>query len=378
MNLPLRAVLSITAVAAGLEFGTRLDERIRLGMPMLSSASSVEDIITIDATGGRGVPGAQYRQFAINSIGLRGPEPTPGRPRILVVGASETFGLTEPSGKEYPRQLQDSLAARGCVVDVFNGGLPGFSLPTASLSYRSRLRALGASVVVLYPTPVQYLEMERPVFRAPRAPRQAPSLVAQVRFVRRLRDHAKGLLPDAALTVLRRREMNVAQGLMAGVTPWAQVPADRLMAYQEDLGAFLDTIRADGTRALVMTHANAFPGNAVPDTTLLVAWAKFYPRAGLHVLPEFDRVANRAAQALSRARGVATLDLAATMDTVTPRDVFADFSHFTVRGSGIVAGALARQLLADFGCPAPRPAVTAGAPRARSVARRQAVASSLH
>lgn len=350
MRRVLRAIAALLAVALGLEVGTRADEMVRLGTPFVSNASSIADIITIDSLGAHGNAGAQYRQFRFNSLGLRGPEPDPTLQKILVLGASETFGLYEPSGKEYPRQLQDSLEAAGCRVQVLNAALPGFSLPTLSVSFRSRMRNLGASVVVLYPTPVQYLEAERPVFRPHTAPPPDAPLTASLRAIVRLRDHVKAILPERVKTYLRSREI-VAQRTQLGVAQWTSIPDDRVLAFHDDLAAFIDTLKASGLQPLVATHANAFLPDAPLDTARLVAWAKFYPHASMELLPQFEKVANTVIEQVAAEHGVPVSDVAAAMHAYDPDSVFADFSHFTSVGSARVAGVLSHDILASRGCP---------------------------
>jgi lysophospholipase L1-like esterase len=353
MNRTVSSIVSALALGLGLEGGARLDEWARWGTSLGSTNAGIDDIIAIDSMGARGIPGASYRQFTLNSLGLRGPEPHGDRARVLVLGASETFGLYEAAGKEYPRQLQDSLAAAGCVVDVMNAGLPGFSLPTLTTSFRNSLRALGAVTAIVYPTPVQYLEVARPVFVPPphaAAPRtsRAPTL----RVARRLRDHLKLLLPDRVKTMLRQREITAQRQQLGGATPWSAVPPERLTAFADDLSALVDTLRASGVTPVLVTHANAFPPGAPPDPTRAIAWGKFYPRAAATLLPVFDSAANVEVRALARREHIALSDAATAF---AGRDVtthFADFSHFTAVGSAIMAGRIARDVLATVGCPA--------------------------
>ncbi len=348
---PLQAIALISALAFGLEFGTRVDEFVRWGTPLRSGASSINDIIAVDSLGAHGIAGAQYRQFSFNADGVRGPALTADRARILVIGASETFGLYEPAGKEYPRQLEDSLRVRGCVVDVVNAALPGFSLPTLTVTFVNRLRALHAALAIVYPAPVQYLESERPAFHAPRTPAPAKSLLSSLRIVRRLRDHLKSILPERTKTYLRTREI-AAQRLSSPDAQWTTVPADRRAAYSHDLGTLLDTLTSSGMRVVVATHANAFQTSAPMDTGRLIAWAKFYPKAAMALLPEFDRTANADVAQLAASRGAVVSDLPSTLRRFDVDSVFADFSHFTAFGAAKVAGQLSHDILSHYGCPA--------------------------
>jgi hypothetical protein len=84
-------------------------------MPLASPYGSEVDLVTRDSLGAHGRPGAQYLKWSLNALGTRGPEvsplPGPGVLRVVATGASETFGQSEGPGREYPRQLEDSLRA---------------------------------------------------------------------------------------------------------------------------------------------------------------------------------------------------------------------------------------------------------------------------
>jgi hypothetical protein len=343
--------VSLLALAVGLEGATRLDEWVRWGTPVASTARSLDDIITIDSTGARGIPHAQYRQFALNSLGLRGPEPRAGRPRILVFGASETFGLYESPGREYVRQVEDSLAARGCAVDVLNASLPGFSLPTLLAGFGHSVAARGASVAIIYPTPVQYLQAARPAFVPPvPAGARAADGLAGLRAARRLRDHAKSVVPDWLKTVLRQLEIKEQRRQLAGGPLWTTVPDERLSAFIDDLGALVDSLEGRGITPVLATHANAFPPGVPRDRTRLVAWAKFYPRADPALLPVFDSVANLRIRELAVRRGLTIADPAVAFAAPDPDPEFADFSHFTDQGAARMAGVLMPAVLSRLPC----------------------------
>ena len=75
-------------------------------------------------------PGHQELAFAVNSLGLRGPEPAvpkpPGVTRLICLGDSSTFGLwqAEPPGfrfEGYPDALRLSAPSH---LDVINAGVP--------------------------------------------------------------------------------------------------------------------------------------------------------------------------------------------------------------------------------------------------------------
>jgi lysophospholipase L1-like esterase len=73
---------------------------------------------------------SQQRPYRRNSLGLRGPEPTPAAPggprRVLLIGDSFTFGLgVEDDDAPFPAVLGRRLAGSDPPVEVVNGGIPG-------------------------------------------------------------------------------------------------------------------------------------------------------------------------------------------------------------------------------------------------------------
>src|SRR5437016_13078311 len=106
-----RGALAVLLVVLTLEVCARVDNYVSYGMPFFGS-DSIDSLYTTDRLGKCGLPNARYRKWKLNSLGYRGPELHPGRQRIICIGASETFGLYEDEGQEYPRQLERELNRR--------------------------------------------------------------------------------------------------------------------------------------------------------------------------------------------------------------------------------------------------------------------------
>lgn len=68
-------------------------------------------------------------KVAINSLGMRDPEPVAARSpekRVLVIGDSMVFGYGVEQDEALPQTLQRALARRGVAAHVGNGGVPGY------------------------------------------------------------------------------------------------------------------------------------------------------------------------------------------------------------------------------------------------------------
>lgn len=347
-------VAGLVAFGVAFELTARLEDLIRYGMPLASPYGSEVDLVTHDSLGAHGRPGAQYLKWSLNSLGTRGPEvsplPRPGVLRVVATGASETFGQSEGPGREYPRQLEDSLRASLTggssapweAVEVLNAAFFGMSLPTATQDVRLRVSGFKPAIVVLYPTSVQYLSDALPRAEAPsRASAPAPGFGATLkpRTLTRLREELKRVAPRAWREWLWQAQV---RRQLAGHEPgwrYTEVPLDRLAAYEADLRAFIGAVRAIGAEPVLATHANRFVGGAVSDSALLGAWQRFYPRPEGQVILAFDSAGAEVTMRVAGDSGVAVADVRAALSNCPA--CFADYAHFTDEGAARVAGAVA-------------------------------------
>ncbi|HEV8215545.1 MAG TPA: hypothetical protein VGP95_06915 [Gemmatimonadaceae bacterium] len=354
-------VLSFVCVV---EIACRVEDWVMYRMPVVSRYRSLDDLVVRDATGMHGRPNAQFEKWTMNDLGMRGPaasiKPVPGSLRVIAVGASETFGLYESPQKEYPRQLEDSLNVRlsrsGCAesaiehFEVLNAAFAGMGLPTIEQDVRKRLAPLDPKIIVIYPSPPNYLDELAPVAARPDSSTRAsqPASLWRAlypRAVARLREQLKQVLPEIVKTRLRARQ---TRAMVAAHPPdwrFATVPAERLTQYDADLRKLIGTVRAVGATPVLVTHANKFWGRPTADGPMLVAWEKFYPRATGETIIALDSAARDATLRAGSDSGVVTVDAARTLRSA-PLGAFADFVHFTDFGASLMAGAVSDGVLA--------------------------------
>lgn len=271
---------------------------------------------------------------------------------IIATGASETFGLYETPGKEWPRQLEDSLASQCPVtpVLVLNAALAGMTLPTVTQDIDLRLSKLNPDIVLYYPSPVQYLDSRVPQAAAPflGIPVQESRFDQELRVLPRLRDALKRLLPERALDLGRSLILANARKHDSHQFSVADTE-DRLAMYERDLRQLIGTARAVGSEPVIVLSQNRFFTRDMSGSDLrwLLAWERFYPAASGELLLTFEDQASARTQLVGQDSGVLVVDPNLRSSGHLPEELFADFVHFTDLGSAVFAGAVGRGIHAD-------------------------------
>lgn len=373
-------LLGLCCFGLALEGTIRIEDWIRYGTPPFVNAVSQSDLITTDSMGTHGRPNGRFRKWTLDSLGFRGPDisrrPAPGTYRVVVTDASETFGLVEDSGKEFPRQLEDSLNAwvdrqpqtcGGRVrFEVVNAALPGMMLPTVIGDVQGRLATIAPAAVMFYPTPPHYLDLEVPRSRPPIQDGGGWNRLRPLypRSLGLLREAIKGLVPRQVSIALRRGEIEgIVQSYPAG-WQFTSPPEDRLTAFEDDVRRLVGAVRGVGAMPILATHANIF--GMYPerrDEELLLMWQRYSPRATGATLIAFDSAANARLRRVAADSGVPLVSVDSAVYASGLEGVFGDYQHLTNLGSAIVAEVAAqgiRQALTTRGgaCPEGQPSAT--------------------
>jgi lysophospholipase L1-like esterase len=157
----------------------------------------------------------------IGPLGLREPSPAPGKPVVLCLGDSTTFGANVEDEHTYPAHLRAALARDGVDAAVVNGGCPRWTI-TDQLEFLERaLPALRPRVVVRLFCGNDLTELDKPP-AAERADR--PGLASRLA--------ASLALPEAALV-----------GGMRAKRAWLQAKGQWPQPLREDQGRTGDWAR---------------------------------------------------------------------------------------------------------------------------------------
>ena len=340
------AVFLVFVVAATGEVTARVQDYIQRGVPILSTPDRDRDLVLHDELGIRGRPNGRFGRWQLNSAGFRGPEiarqPAANCHRVMVLGASESFGLYESDNKEYPAQLAARLRRAGGCYEVVNASLFGLTRPGITQIFESWASQFGARTIVVYPTPAFYLNEHPPGPPGP-PPQEEPG---PPWWTPRLRGRAEDLI-EFPPVIQRRRVARDAAALEAQHDPswfYESVPPDRIAQFGRDLDRLVSLIEKAGAAPLLVTHATAF--HRPPDQgqiDALEAWRVRMRKPRAPVLLAFEDDARQATLDLARRRGLDVVDAAGVMNGHD--EWFAeDLVHFNDAGAAKLAELLAAHL----------------------------------
>ena len=335
-----------------LELCARVDDWLAWRAPLWGHYSPA--LLTVnDEFGIHSRPAAQFEKWKLNAYGFRGPEITEEKPagviRVVVIGASETFGLYESPGKEYPAQMQQMLdAARPGRYQVLNAGCAGMTLPRFRHYFGVWIRRFAPDVVIIYPTPASYVADTPPKseFQVGGAPEK--ELPESLRLAGKTKILFKRFIPASIQRYVRERQLDRVIRRRGSGWQWSAAPPERPKLFRRYLTELIDTVEKAGVRVVLATHANRFPRDRgawrVVDRAQMAAWRESYPRASAACLLDMETQGNRVVRELAAPRGIPVADVAAAV----PRkpENFADFAHFTDRGARLAARAFVDAVLA--------------------------------
>lgn len=323
---------------ATLDTAARIDDAVSEGAAFWQPYT-IETLFRPSEFGREGIPGKRYSKWHMNQLGYRGPEPAPGRINVVTYGASETIGLYESPGQEYPRQLEALLNAdfSGPKYNVIN--LAQFGMRIGRSSYLVHgIEKTNAKLAIIYPSPANYFGTKEPLCGKPTYP--VPTLLGAMDYLRiggKIEQLVKKYMPAEMQTLYRQygiwRATQNASVLDA-------VPASNIQALKTDLACAAKAARQAGATVILVTHANYFGPSLRPqDLPMMMAWRRFYPLLSEAGLLDLEQRTNMAIKELGAELAVPVVDAAKHIPT--GQAYFADFVHFTDAGAQRMAQLLA-------------------------------------
>jgi lysophospholipase L1-like esterase len=341
----------ITAVLA--EIAVRIDDRMERGIPFLDNPTYESELRVRRDGILEGRPFGHYQKWQLNSWGFRGPEigleKRTGCDRIMVIGASEMFGLYESPGNDFAAALRSKLTGRRC-AEVINTAMAGMSLGAARIYWSARLAQFRPDLVLLYVTPALQINDTFPPAPPAAASKPGPAAkggddsaprIYRSRLIDWLRQYIH--LPDSMHDRSVRREID--QEINRHPAQWVlhSAPEQGLQSFSYNLGALVDEIAQSGAHIVLMTHAERVRSATIEDNPHdALSLEANNPHVAPKAQVEFDELANARVRQFAEARNLPLVDLDKLLTGC--RECFFDPVHFTDAGASRAATAVAAAL----------------------------------
>lgn len=354
--LTLKVVFFVIVFAASLELCARVDDWLRYDAPLLQKYSS-ELLKGRDVAGkfNYNLPHAAFEKWRHNSLGFRGPEvgvnKRQGITRVVCVGSSESYGLYESAGKEWPAQLQTLVSSR---YEVVNASVVGLSLNSFSSYLEKHVFPLHPDIVILVVNPIFYVtgqtraelkknSPEQAATTAPQATSVKQRVLAHLRILPKLKQVVKQAVSTACPDTFKRYQIKSTftqvqeqERSLAGRKPLGTVPPAYVEEFKEELTRTVESIRSHRARVILTSYpALISRDNLSVYPEIFLDNRRFCIELSLTgMLDVFTRF-NEATARVSRELGVTYVDTHQAMPKSTV--FFGDNVHYTDKGARLFA-----------------------------------------
>ncbi len=353
-------MMTLVVFASTLEVSARVDDLINCGVPLFEEYSS-EVLRGADEQGIRhNIPGSRYEKWIINRYGFRGPEipleKAKNVKRVVCMGMSETFGLYESPGKEWPRQLGQILKGFGN-YEVINSAVVGLPLHDFKIYLENYVIKIDPDLIILYINPFNYgvgtdiFEKRQDIGkrRKDKSDRvEIKDLIGTIRIKSKLSQFMKKMLPKHFLTIKRQFSLksqinNLEEKRLNGKKPIDKLPEVRLMRFKQDMQRLNGYLRSKDLKIMLCTYpALISKGNLKKYAPIFLDHRRFYIELSYEGIIDTVSKCNEVIKKLALAYEIELVDVANIIPKTT--EYFADNVHYTDRGAHIVAERIAAHL----------------------------------
>jgi lysophospholipase L1-like esterase len=344
LRTALRYVAHALLFGICLEIAARIDDRLTFEAPLWGPYS--EDILfTSDEEGiRRNVPGGRFEKWTINSLGFRGAELTRDKPRgtrrLVCLGQSETFGLWESEGGEWPSRLARLVKAKYPQVEVINASVVGMGRNSRQPYIQKYVLPIQPDLVVLYMNGLaDGTSPDQPM--SSRRATSAPKTVPNSRILPKLKRLFHSILPrdldTAAQTwAVDRRVRKLERTKLRGRAPRDALQLENVRRFENHVRTVVQYLRENGVMPILATYPTLVNETNAAQYHLIIGRTREY-YADFSEKGLFDIVSktNGAVRRVAAELRVPLVDVASTMPKNT--DFLEDQVHYSDRGAEFVA-----------------------------------------
>lgn len=322
-------LLRVVIVFIILEVAARVDNYIEFNANVLSPYTRELTILQVDEFGETGKPNTRFKKWRINNVGFRGNDinlrlPAPAF-RVMALGASETFGIYEDEGFEWPAQLLKRLQNRVTGFDLINASFGGTGYVFAKLVKRferTLLSKFKPNVLLIYSTPMSYLyklKESNTVY--------TPTLVDHIRLHSKIRDVYRKFVPQSVIDFKDRALLLLKKEATVPVEMRSLEEAKRLL--QEDITKLAHICKKNNVLLVLSSHVQR------EDPFAMLLHHFWSPNLSDADIVKYHAELNSVVRVSAQKHGVLFIDMNNRLKGIDSN--FADPFHLTNEGARIVA-----------------------------------------
>jgi len=364
LTIVIRFLASFIIFSLVMEVCARIDDKIKYDAPFFAPYDS-SMLRTKDSDGIRhNVPNSRYEKWKINRFGFRGQNISLQKPknvkRIICMGTSETFGLFETPGKEWPSQLT-ALLGTDRRFQVINTSVVGLSLDTLKSYMNKYVFQFEPDTVILYINPFFYaIQMLRHTTKQynPKTNHQKKTQISAGHFFKKvsfsprifpkIKQSIKKITPPQALKRyqvwnLSKQVEDLELQTLKGKKPLDVIPQEILASFEKDLTDLVNYLIKKRIEVILSSYPILISkDNIAKHPEIFLDFRRFsiyFSFQGIvDAPPKFNAVIERVSTDL----GVGFVN----NQELVPKDIkfFGDNVHYTDKGAELVALSFANYL----------------------------------
>ncbi|MFZ5568872.1 MAG: SGNH/GDSL hydrolase family protein [Thermodesulfobacteriota bacterium] len=363
-----RAILAVSFFFVSMEITARIDDFAKYRAPFWEKYTA-DRLRSRDRNGIRhNVPGSRFEKWIINASGFRGPEiavkKKAGIKRIVCMGTSETFGLYEPSGQEWPSQLS-SLLSKYHGYEVINTAVVGLELGLYQPYIQQYIINFQPNIIILMINPFSYASgryrreaaSEQDPNHTPQQVKNRPGMdlsgvsgiIDGLRLPSKMKQTFKQLIPESVLATYQLWNMRCQVSAIETIRLKGKSPSDHaspegLALFQARIEELINYLTENHIKVILCSYPVLIDADNI-DQYPAVFWdhRRFYVELSFKGLIDASIQCNQALRIMAERHQIAFVDL----DRAIPNDMdhFGDNVHYTGKGAKLVAMELERQLV---------------------------------
>jgi len=348
-----------------IEVCARLDDAIKYGAPFLEEYSygrlQSRDIDGLPYN----LPNARFEKWQHNSLGFRGPEVRQNKPssmvRVVCIGTSESYGLYESPGKEWPSQLQAILPTSK--YEVVNASVVGLDLSSFDAYLKKHILPLDPDIIILVVSPLFYVtgiertaaenslsaQTERKI--ETRKVSMMSKLMKNIRSLPKIKQISKqalmnnfpNLLKGYQLRNLQRQIEEIERFRLNGRKARDAVPDIYVDRFHKELSKLVESIRSQGIEVMLSSSPALISHDNISEyPEIFLDNRRFFIEFSFAGMIDTIMKCNLVVARVAVEQGAMFVDSAALLQKST--EYFSDNVHFTDKGAQLIAEAVAAQL----------------------------------